>query len=373
MSRILVIEDDKHIRSAIVDTLASVGYEMQSAEDGFVGVHKARVFKPDLVLCDIMMPEMDGYAVLFQLQKSPETSVIPVIFLTALSSYDDIRKGMSMGADDYLIKPFTGQELIDTVRTRLERRKRIENHSAQQMESIREYINLTLPHELRTPLTGMLGYLYMLRDSYEQMDREGMEEMLTGLEKSVDRLRILIENFTAYSQLHMILGDQDLITRLHQYSIMRDFNEKVMHQTEQEAFLFGRYNDIKMQIDPADLLLYTDHATKLISCLVSNACKFSDKGTPITVIGRAMPDHYCLKITNSGRGMTPEQIASISINRQFERNIYEQQGAGLGLVIAKQIVHLYNGTMHIESIPGKETTVTLMLRYARQHLAEQAV
>jgi signal transduction histidine kinase len=171
----------------------------------------------------------------------------------------------------------------------------------------------------------------------------------------------------------MILGDQDLITRLHQYSIMRDFNEKIMHQTEQEAFLFGRYNDIKMQIDPADLLLYTDHATKLISCLVSNACKFSDKGTPITITGKAMPEHYCLTITNSGRGMTPEQIASISINRQFERNIYEQQGAGLGLVIAKQIVHLYNGTLKIESIPGKETTVTLMLRYARQHLTEQAV
>lgn len=363
MARILIIEDDQRIRMAIEETLSLVGYEVEPAENGMQGVEKAHKIKPDLILCDVMMPGMDGFAVLEQLSQYPETSAIPFVFLTALSTYNDIRKGMSLGADDYLTKPFTVQQLLDTVRTRLDRRKLLDQRSTQQIETVREYINLTLPHELRTPLNGIVGYVSMLRDSYEQMDKESMNQMLSGLEKSVERLQVLIENFMAYSQLHLMLQDEELIAKLHQYSAMRDFKEVITYQAEQESFNWGRYTDLRIDVDAAEVLLFSDHASRLISCLISNACKFSERGSVIRLVGRALDDHYLLTITDRGRGMTPEQIASIGVNRQFERHIYEQQGTGLGLTIASQIVRLYGGELSIESIPGKQTTVSLRLQY----------
>jgi signal transduction histidine kinase len=191
-----------------------------------------------------------------------------------------------------------------------------------------------------------------------------MNQMISGLEKSVERLQVLIENFMAYSQLHLMLQDTELISKLHQYSVMRDFKEVVTYQAEQEAFSWGRYTDLRIDVDAAEILLFSDHANRLISCLISNACKFSDKGSLIRIVGRGLDDHYLLTITDRGRGMTPEQITSIGVNRQFERQLYEQQGTGLGLTIANQIVQLYGGELSIESIPGKQTTVSLRLQYA---------
>ncbi len=119
--KILLIEDDVIIRENTSELIELMGYEIETAENGLVGVEKTYKFKPDLIVCDIMMPELDGYGVLHILSKNPETATIPFIFLTAKSEKEDLRKGMDLGADDYLFKPFESSELLKAIEKRLEK------------------------------------------------------------------------------------------------------------------------------------------------------------------------------------------------------------------------------------------------------------
>lgn len=118
---ILLIEDNQDVRENTAEILALAGYDVETAINGKEGVAKALQRKPDLIVCDIMMPELDGYGVLFMLSKNPATSGIPFIFLTAKAEKTDFRKGMSLGADDYLTKPFDEMELLNTIELRLKK------------------------------------------------------------------------------------------------------------------------------------------------------------------------------------------------------------------------------------------------------------
>ena len=121
MKRILIIEDNDDIRNNTAEILELANYEVATAENGIKGVASALEFLPDLILCDIMMPELDGYGVLHALQKNPKLKNTPFIFLTALTERGDFRKGMEMGADDYITKPFSGIELLTAVEGRLKK------------------------------------------------------------------------------------------------------------------------------------------------------------------------------------------------------------------------------------------------------------
>lgn len=119
MKRILLIEDNAEIRENTSEILGLANYEVLTAENGKIGVELAQQESPDLIICDIMMPELDGYGVLHILGKNVETAKIPFIFLTAKTEKSDIRKGMELGADDYLTKPFDDTELLNAIETRL--------------------------------------------------------------------------------------------------------------------------------------------------------------------------------------------------------------------------------------------------------------
>jgi len=119
MKKILLIEDNTEVRENTEEILTLARYEVQTAPNGKVGVELAQKEKPDLIICDIMMPELDGYGVLHILSKHPDTARIPFIFLTAKTEKTDIRKGMSLGADDYLTKPFDDTDLLNAIEIRL--------------------------------------------------------------------------------------------------------------------------------------------------------------------------------------------------------------------------------------------------------------
>ncbi len=121
MKKILLIEDNTEVRENTGEILALAHYEVVTAPNGKVGVELAQKEKPDLIICDIMMPELDGYGVLHILSKNPETARIPFIFLTAKTEKSDIRKGMTLGADDYLTKPFDDTDLLNAIETRLKK------------------------------------------------------------------------------------------------------------------------------------------------------------------------------------------------------------------------------------------------------------
>ncbi|MDF2432224.1 MAG: hypothetical protein JWP44_1855 [Mucilaginibacter sp.] len=120
--KVLIIEDNVDIRENIVEILELAGYTVFSADNGKVGVELALKNIPDIILCDIMMPELDGYGVLYMLNKHTETAAIPFVFLTAKAERIDLRKGMEMGADDYLTKPFDDMELLNAIESRLKKK-----------------------------------------------------------------------------------------------------------------------------------------------------------------------------------------------------------------------------------------------------------
>jgi len=134
--KILIIEDNNDIRESTAEILELTGYEVLQASHGKNGVELAQLHKPDLILCDIMMPELDGYGVLYMLSKNTDTATIPFIFLTAKAERVDFRKGMEMGADDYLTKPYDDIELLNAIESRLQKKEKQQAYFSQQLQNM---------------------------------------------------------------------------------------------------------------------------------------------------------------------------------------------------------------------------------------------
>ncbi len=357
MKKILVVEDAQSLRKDILEMLGFEGFEAIGAENGLVGVQRAREFLPDLIICDIMMPEMDGYGVLEELRKDTTTATIPFIFLTARTDRMDMRQGMELGADDFLTKPFHAVELLATVRTRLRKRDVLNQIAERKLEDLRENIMMALPHELRTPLNVILGFSDLLMTDSEMMDGEHIAEMSRHINLSALRLYRLIENFLIYTHTEMITTDQRQLEVIHNNVVVYP-RSTIEHSATQKAQQSDRAADLHIEAQDVEAIgIGEDYLRKIIEELVDNAIKFSRAGTPISVSGRANGNFYWLSISNEGRGMTPEQIALVGAYMQFERRIHEQQGAGLGLVICKRLAELHGGELSIESTPGELTSI----------------
>ena len=156
MKKILVIEDEAPLREDILEILDCLDFECLGAENGVVGVKQAQEYLPDLIICDIMMPELDGYGVLKSLRQSAETAIIPLIFLSAKADKADIRQGMNMGADDYLTKPFTISELEDAIMACLEKQATRKQAQEILLESDAKSQQLTKQQELLDSLTKQI-------------------------------------------------------------------------------------------------------------------------------------------------------------------------------------------------------------------------
>uniref|UniRef100_B8HUS8 Response regulator receiver protein n=1 Tax=Cyanothece sp. (strain PCC 7425 / ATCC 29141) TaxID=395961 RepID=B8HUS8_CYAP4 len=170
MAKILVIEDEEPVRANLIELLDDHGYEVFGAENGLLGVMSALSVQPDLILCDVMMPELDGYGVLTALRQDPSTATIPLIFLTAKADKSDIREGMDLGADDYLTKPFTSAELLSSIAVRLEKQAAIAHQYQREQEKASETYHKL--EELEQSLQGLRNFfsklnmlIYVLKQS----------------------------------------------------------------------------------------------------------------------------------------------------------------------------------------------------------------
>lgn len=141
MKKILVIEDNKDILENIAEILELSNYQAITSPDGKSGIEQALISKPDLILCDIMMPELDGYGVLHIVQQNPDLEQTPFIFLTAKTEQNEIRKGMSLGADDYITKPFDPTDLLNAIDKRLKKAELVKKKIAQGIEGVNEMIS----------------------------------------------------------------------------------------------------------------------------------------------------------------------------------------------------------------------------------------
>lgn len=138
MKRVLVIEDNDDVRAVVAETLTQAGYLVHQAGNGREGILTVLAQKPDLILCDVHMPGMDGYRTLSAIRKFRSTAAIPFILMTGSTERSEFRRAMACGADDYLMKPFSAKELISAVESRLARQTHVQSDAFQQIERLRE-------------------------------------------------------------------------------------------------------------------------------------------------------------------------------------------------------------------------------------------
>jgi two-component system, sensor histidine kinase and response regulator len=360
MARILVIEDIPTIRENIAEILALDGYDVLNAENGALGIQLAQDALPDLIICDIMMPQRNGYEVVQELQRNPATAVIPFLFLTSKNTYDSVRQAMDLGADDYLTKPFVAEELLSAVHTRLEKRAHISQQFEQQFDELRGNLISLLPHELRTPLSTIMGYAELILMDKE-MGRKETEHMVKTIARSGKRLQRVIENYLLYARTEIQRHDSQAMDALSKQQfetpglLIRDVAQRT-------AAMFERQNDLSVHTENAPVQISGEMLKKMIEELADNAFKFSNPGTRIDIQAEKRGNHYRFQISDQGRGMTPEEISRIGAYMQFERKLYEQQGMGLGLILAKRLTELHGGELSITSEPKQGTTIDVTLQ-----------
>lgn len=360
MDKILVIDDDDVLRSMIVTTLNDEGFDTLEAEGGESGIKLAKSQLPDLIICDVTMSAMDGYATLENLRNEQSTAAIPVILMTGEATEAGMRKGMKLGADDYLPKPFSGSELLVVVNARLKKKETLRREAERKLEDLRTNISLAMPHELLTPLSGILGFSEILSNEYKNLQPAEVGDMARNIHESAKRLHRLIENFLIYAQLDIISSDEKKME-----SLRRNTTEAVGTLIEAEARekakQVGRPNDLILDVKEATVGISREYLTKIFDELLDNSFNFSDPGTPVSISTSVNHESMTVTINDRGRGITPDQIVDIGAYIQFERKMYEQQGSGLGLTIARRLTELHGGKLSIRSDVESGTTVTVRL------------
>ncbi|MBD3883496.1 response regulator [Phormidium tenue FACHB-886] len=360
MKTILVIEDEQAIRESLCDLLEVEGFSVLDAELGKEGVQLAEARLPDLILCDVHMPDMDGYHVLSHLRQNPHARTIPFIFLTAKGARADQRYGMNLGADDYLVKPCTSEEILAAITSRINRQDTLLSQSQHQLNTLRNNIALSLPHELHTPLNSILLFAEILMSEYDSIDRQEILQISEGIHTSANRLHRLIQNFLLYAQLEIATNDPVKRESLcsGQTALPHLVITEVATRLARQA---GREADLVLQLKDATIRMSDLRLQKVVEELIGNAFKFSNAGHQVYVSSTVGLGGFVLRIVDQGRGMLPEQIASLGAYMQFDRHFYEQQGTGLGLIIAKRIVELHGGSLTIESVLGKQTCIRVIV------------
>jgi signal transduction histidine kinase len=270
---------------------------------------------------------------------------------------------MQLGADDYLTKPFTSDELITAIKTRLARKKSLQKYYELQFDDIKTSIVRSLPHEFRTPLHAILGYAQILQEESD-LPAEEVKEIGAMIFKSGRRLHHLLENMILFGELQLWMNDQNTIATMRRES-MTLLGEVIRSASDREAAAQKRADSIRIAVKDCPVKISSTHLTKIIEEIINNALKFSEPGTKIYISSEDTNNEVTITIRDEGRGMSSEQIGTVTAFQQFERRLHEQQGAGLGLVIAKTLTELYGGSLTIESTEKIGTTVTIKLLKAK--------
>lgn len=364
MKRILVIDDEEWLREMVHMALSQRGYDVIEAPNGQVGVEIARKELPDLVLCDVNMEKLDGYATLSALRKEKATATIPFILMTGMADNAGMRHGMDLGANDYLPKPFSLDGLYAAVEARIKIAEQVKEQAGEALHDLRSNISMMLPHELRTPLNGILAFGEMLAADPTSFTPEEIADMGQTISQSGRALQRLVETFLAYSQLEILRANKNQAAELRGQTTTQAgaLVESEARRLAEEA---KRAGDLAIEIASLDVAVSQDYFVKLAGELIHNAFKFSAAGKPVRVSFASAGDFVVLQVTDQGRGMSADQITKIGAFMQFDRKTHEQQGLGLGLTIARRIAEIHGGGLTVQSELGVGTIVTAKLPAAR--------
>jgi two-component system, sensor histidine kinase and response regulator len=362
MYKILVIEDEQTVRTNILELLQAEEYETLEAENGQVGVRVAQAQVPDLIICDVMMPQLDGFGVLKALQQDSITSTIPFIFLTAKSDRSDLRQGMALGADDYLTKPFTRVELLDAIAARLAKQSTIAQlrqslTELQQSNLSKDDFLSTVAHELRSPLANIKTAIDLLQVCPDGDEQEFYLQILQSeCTREVDLLNDLLD-----LQRLDVQNDQEPLETVDLPLWLGTIVEPFQIRGEK------RQQHFQMSIAPSLPPLFTDHFAlqRIVTELLNNACKYTPPQgkislevflTPLqngSLAAGGVASSVTLVVGNSA------EIPAKALPRIFDRfyrvpqgDRWRQGGSGLGLTLVQKLVDRLGGTLQVTSEAG---------------------
>ena len=371
MTRILIIEDEPMLRQEVMDWLTFEGYDGVGAEDGIAGLNAALHTSPDLIVCDITMPKLDGYGVLLELRANPVTAAIPFIFVTARASHDDVRRGMASGADDYITKPFTRMELFEAIQSRLEKK------SAQKLDREREIRQLQQAlteaqeerllktqlvsmfwHDFRNSLAGIISSNTLLREYADRMDEKRRQIHLSRIDASARQLMQMLDDMLLVTQMEA--GDFEFRPVL--------LNAEVLFQHVIEEFqaIYGETHHIVFESH------YSNHAAidprllrPIVTNLISNAIKYSPEGSEIRVTLGLTNNRVTFSIHDQGPIIPEDVQAHLFDVASLCATGNEVSSADLGLTVVKRAATLHGGSVSVESQAGLGTTITVTIPLLR--------
>jgi two-component system sensor histidine kinase/response regulator len=358
-SKILLVDDNPINIRVAAKMLRSKNYNISFSQSGQEAIQKAIQVDFDLILLDIMMPEMDGYEVCKILKTHPDTKNIPIIFLTAKTETENVVRAFELGGADYVTKPFNGQELLSRVETHIHLKKTMEalkdtNNQLQESNNTKDKMFSIISHDLLGPFGSIKESLEMIANKEVEMDQDSMHEFIKATWTSIGNSYSLLENllYWARNQQGKMVYNAKAI----------DVN-KVVHETY--GLLAGVAKNKSISLKTNLLKAYQANADKnavktILRNLVSNAIKFTKSGgTIITKVSDYNEDFLVVSVKDTGVGMdsqTAESLFNGKEKNQPKWGTKGEKGVGLGLVISKEFVERPGGKIWAESQPAAGST-----------------
>lgn len=364
---VLVVEDDVHLLEGIRDILELDGYSVLMAENGLAGLDLLNTLPspPNLIVSDIMMPKMDGIQFLKAVRKEERWFSIPFIFLTAKGEKSDQQRGMKLGVDDYIVKPYDPSDLLVKIEARLKRYENLTNAHKTGMASLKRQILTMLNHEFRTPLTFVVAYADLLNNPGDQkLTEEQVRQYLKGITAGADRLRNLIENFITLVEIETEEAQQTYVWRKGPVANVEDIFKDARERVKP---LETRNHPCTVVVEPDIPIFFGDaeYLTVAITQYLSNAAKFSEEGSPISMGAYTRDKQVVFWVKDQGRGIPAREHEKIWQSfYQIDRVTNEDQGAGAGLAIVKGIAQLHGGSVSVESQPEQGSTFQMAIPIA---------
>jgi two-component system, sensor histidine kinase and response regulator len=346
-SRILVVDDITKNVQIVGTALRNQGYEVMPATSGGEALKCVRAQLPDLILLDLMMPEMDGLEVCRRLQTDTATRPIPVIFLTASNEMEHLVQGFEVGAVDYVTKPFNAPELLARVRTHLELK-----HARQRLREMNEEKNEFMgiaAHDLRSPLNAIKGYVELMQDEPGLPTRERAElldRVHLATQRMVDMVQNLLDaNRIERGELKLNLAPTEL-TALVKPVIE---NQRPRASAKQQQLV------LEMESPPLTSLVDPGLMIQVLENLISNAIKYSPPGKNIVLRLKREAGAVRCEVQDEGPGLSAEDQKKLfgKFARLSAQPTGGESSTGLGLSIVKRMVEAMHGTVWCQSAPGQ--------------------
>ncbi len=362
---ILLVEDDDIVRVIAEETLATAGYVVVAVTDGVEAMAAMSRVRPNLIVSDVRMPRCDGFELLQWVRRHPDHEWLPFIIVSAKADTSDLRAGMSLGADDYVTKPYLPDDLLSTVAVRLERAAKIEGYQRQ----MREFLAGRLPHDLRSPLTGIIGYTELMiaaSEAGEVIPPEQLLKYARNLQLSGRRLLRLAENLALWQELEKCLGGAGN-TNPPERSNFRISAADLNRQLRECAEHYGRGAEFISRLDNAVVTVGSRGLVEVFRHLVDNAFKFSLPGTMVEATGRIQNGRYVFEVMDRGRGMRPDVVASLQHPVVFGRTAHDQRDIGMGLVLVRGFAKISDSQLELSpNTPAAGITARLNLPLAAE-------